>query len=85
MYQLIRLSLGNATSRAPIISGRIKLPSTAGIDGIRKNQIIKTPWMVKSLLYVSDVTRSPCGVSNSMRIIAAATLAMKKKMMIVQR
>ena len=37
-YQLSRLSRGNARSRAPIISGTRKLPSTAGIDGIRKKK-----------------------------------------------
>jgi len=30
--------------------GRRKLPSVAGIDGIRKNQTITTPWKVKVLL-----------------------------------
>ena len=49
-YQLARFSFGNATSRAPIIIGRRKFPSTVGIDGMRKNQTITTPWMVKSLL-----------------------------------
>ena len=50
MYQLSRLSFGNARSRAPIISGIRKLPSTAGIDGIRKKNTITTPCIVKSLL-----------------------------------
>ena len=49
-YQLIRLSRGKAMSRAPIISGMRKFPSTLGIDGIRKNQTMITPCMVKSLL-----------------------------------
>ncbi|GJE42521.1 hypothetical protein AEGHOMDF_1693 [Methylobacterium soli] len=50
MYQLVRLSLGKARSFAPIISGIRKLPKVAGIDGIRKNHTITTPWMVKALL-----------------------------------
>jgi hypothetical protein len=49
-YQLSRLSLGNARSRAPIMIGRKKFPSTAGIDGIRKKKIIATACMVNSLL-----------------------------------
>ena len=49
-YQLSRLILGKARSRAPIMIGRKKLPSTAGIDGIRKKKIIATPCMVNSLL-----------------------------------
>ena len=50
MYQLSRLSRGKARSRAPIIIGMRKLPSTAGIDGIRKKKIIMMPCIVKSLL-----------------------------------
>ena len=49
-YQLVRLSCGNARSLAPIISGIRKLPNVAGIDGIRKNHTITTPWMVNSLV-----------------------------------
>ena len=41
-YQLSRLSLGKARSRAPIMIGRKKFPSTAGMDGIRKKKIIAT-------------------------------------------
>ena len=50
MYQLSRLSRGNARSFAPIMIGIRKLPSTAGIDGIRKKKIIIMPCMVNSLL-----------------------------------
>ncbi len=50
MYQLSRLSRGKARSRAPIISGSRKLPSTAGIDGIRKKKTITTPCIVNSRL-----------------------------------
>lgn len=32
------------------IIGRRKFPSTFGIDGMRKNQTITTPWNVNSLL-----------------------------------
>ena len=49
-YQLSRLSLGKATSLAPIISGITKLPRKAGIDGMRKKKIITTPCIVKTLL-----------------------------------
>ena len=58
-YQLRRLSLGNATSRAPIWIGKRKFPSTAGTEGMRKKKIIATPCMVNSLLYVSDSNTSP--------------------------
>ena len=50
IYQLARLSRGKATSRAPIINGRRKFPSTVGTEGIRKNHTMITPCMVKSLL-----------------------------------
>ena len=70
-YQLSRLILGNARSLAPTISGMRKLPSTAGTDGIRKKKTIVIPCMVNSLLYVSDETRSPAGVSSSSRISMA--------------
>jgi len=50
MYQLARFRRGKARSRAPIMMGRKKLPSTAGIDGMRKKKIIATACMVKSLL-----------------------------------
>ena len=49
-YQLNRLILGNARSRAPIIMGMTKLPITAGIDGIRNKKIITMPCIVNSLL-----------------------------------
>ena len=50
MYQLARFSFGNARSFAPIMSGTRKLPSAAGIEGIRKKNTIITPCIVKSLL-----------------------------------
>ena len=50
MYQLARLILGKARSRAPIIIGRTKLPSVAGIDGTRKKNTITIPCIVNSLL-----------------------------------
>ena len=49
-YQLDRLSRGKARSLAPIMIGSRKLPKVAGIDGMRKNHTITTPWMVNSLL-----------------------------------
>ena len=53
MYQLSRLMRGNARSFVPIMIGSRKLPSVAGIDGMRKKKIITTPCSVKSLLYMS--------------------------------
>ena len=50
-YQLIRFSFGKATSLAPIISGMMKFPNTAGIDGIRKKKIMTMPCMEKATLY----------------------------------
>ncbi len=50
MYQLSRLRRGKARSRAPIIIGTRKLPSMAGIDGIRKKNTMTMPCMVKNLL-----------------------------------
>ena len=50
MYQLARLSRGNARSRAPIMMGTRKFPSTAGIAGIRKKNTMTMPCMVNSLL-----------------------------------
>ena len=49
-YQLNRFSRGNARSFAPSNIGTRKLPSTAGIDGIRKKKTMITPCSVKSLL-----------------------------------
>ncbi len=49
-YQLSRFSFGNARSFAPSWIGRMKFPSTAGIDGIRKKKIITMPCIVNILL-----------------------------------
>ena len=45
-YQLRRLSLGNATSFAPIISGIAKFPRMAGTTGTRTKNTMNTPCMV---------------------------------------
>ena len=50
MYQLKRLSRGNAKSLAPIMIGMRKLPKVVGIDGIRNSQTMTTECMVKALL-----------------------------------
>ena len=50
MYQLSKLMRGNARSLAPIIIGTRKLPSVAGIDGIKKKKIMMIPCWVKTLL-----------------------------------
>jgi hypothetical protein len=41
---------GNARSLAPTMMGIRKLPSVAGIDGIRKKKIMTTPCNVNILL-----------------------------------
>ena len=50
MYQLSKLIFGNARSFAPIIGGMRKLPSVAGIDGIKKKKTITIPCIVNILL-----------------------------------
>ena len=50
MYQLSRLIFGNARSFAPIMIGIRKLPSVAGIDGIRKKNTMMTPCIVNTRL-----------------------------------
>ena len=44
-----------------------------------------TPCMVKNLLYVSDATRSGCGVNSSSRMSPANAPPMKKKNVIEMR
>ena len=57
-----------------------KLPSTAGIDGIRKKKIMITPCIVNSRLYASgELSTSPCGVISSSRMMVAAAPPTKKK------
>ncbi len=53
--------------------GSTKFPSTAGIDGIRKNQTMITPWAVNSLLYAAWPTSPPAGVRRWMRSRVAAS------------
>jgi hypothetical protein len=81
-YQLARFSFGNARSLAPIIMGTRKFPSVFGMEGIRKNQTMMMPCMVKSLLYVSAVKRLVAGVSNSSRISRAKNPPRKKNAVI---
>src|SRR2546423_6051473 len=85
MYQHNKLIRGNARSLAPIIMGMRKFPSTAGIDGIRKKKSMIWPCMVKALLYISAVKRSPAGVSNSRRISKAKKPPIKKNSVIEGR
>jgi len=59
--------------------GTRKLPSTAGMAGMRKKNTIITPCIVKSLLYVSSDTRSPAGVVSSSRMRTANAPPTKKK------
>ena len=58
--------------------GSMKLPRTAGIDGIRKKNTMITPCIVNSLLYVSGCTKSAAGVTSSRRIIIAKKPPMAK-------
>ncbi len=81
-YQLSRLMRGNARSFVPHMIGIRKLPSVAGIDGMRKKKIITTPCSVNSLLYMSDDQRSPFGVSSSSRMPAAKRPPIAKKIVI---
>ena len=85
MYQLRRLILGNARSLAPIMIGRMKLPSVAGIDGIRKKKTMMTPCAVNARLYTSGVMRSFAGVSSSRRTSSAKKPPRKKKPVIEKR
>ena len=78
-YQLARLSFGNATSGAPIISGSRKLPSVVGMSGTRKNQTMMIPCSVNTRLYASSVRKVAVGEKSSSRISVAATPPMKKK------
>ena len=72
--------MGNARSRAPIISGNRKFPSTPGIDGTRKKKIITTPCSVNTRLYASGLlSTSPPGVINSTRSRVAMTPPTRKK------
>ena len=59
--------------------GMRKFPSVAGTDGTRNRKIITMPCIEKNLLYVSDATRSGCGVSNSSRMRPANAPPIKKK------
>jgi hypothetical protein len=49
-YQLSRLRRGKGQVARADHERHEKLPSTAGIDGIRKKKIITMPCIVKSLL-----------------------------------
>jgi hypothetical protein len=49
-YQEARFNLGKARSRAPIMMGMRKLPSTAGMAATRKKKIMMIPWALNILL-----------------------------------
>ena len=85
MYQLSRLILGNARSLAPTMIGNMKLPSVAGIDGIKKKNTMMTPCAVNMRLYTSGVMRSAAGVSSSRRTSSAKKPPRKKKPVIEKR
>ena len=51
---------GNATSRAPIISGRRKLKNAADM-GITKRKIMVRAWVVNRLLYSAALRKAPSG------------------------
>ena len=46
------LSLGNAMSGAPIISGTIQLPNPPIIAGITMKKIMMMAWLLKNTLYM---------------------------------
>ena len=62
-----------------------KLPSTAGIDGIRKNQTISVAVDGEELVVGLGGDHVALRVISSMRISAAATAAMTKKTRIENR
>ena len=66
-HQLSRFSRGNATSLAPSISGRTRLPSAAGIPGMMNRKIITAPCRVNSWLYWSALTSVLPGSNSSVR------------------
>ena len=76
------MSRGKATSGAPIISGSMKFPIVAGIDGTRKNHTMMMPWIVNRRLYSSEVRNSPVGLTSSSRTSAMAMPPMKKNTVI---
>ena len=55
----IQLRKGHVACASMI--GRRKFPSTVGMEGIRKNQTMITPWIVNRRLYMSVRTRPPVG------------------------
>jgi hypothetical protein len=65
--------------------GSMKLPSVAGIDGIRKKNTMMTPCAVNMRLYTSGVVKSDAGVSSSRRISNAKRPPRKKKPVIEKR
>ena len=62
-----------------------KFPRVAGTEGTRNRKIMMMPCIVKNLLYVSDATRSGCGVKSSNRMRPANAPPMKKKNVIENR
>ena len=66
------LSRGNATSRAPIISGTRKLPKPARI-GTTTRKIIVVPCIVMTSLYEFFVRKLSLGVASWARINTASS------------
>ena len=71
-------SRGNATSRAPIISGTRKFPNPARI-GTTTRKTIVTPWMVITSLYDSCVRKLSFGCASCVRISSARMPPAPKK------
>jgi len=72
------LSRGNATSRAPIWSGMMKLKNAAPI-GMTTRKIIVVPCIVNISLYCADVRNVLFGTASWMRIRSASMPPKMKK------
>ncbi len=72
------LRRGNATSRAPIWSGTMKLKNATAM-GIPTRNTMVVPCMVNSWLYVSAVTKWFSGRDSCMRISRASMPPTRKK------
>ena len=84
-YTESRLMRGKATSCAPIMRGRKKLPKMPGMAGIMKRKIMITPCSVNMRLYViASMTVGP-GVSSSSRSSSAKTPPRKKPVSVSTR
>ena len=64
------LSLGNAMSGAPIMSGTIQLPNPPIIAGITMKKIMMMAWLLKNTLYMflaASIEPSPVMIARNQR------------------